>query len=130
MNWERLTEFNTPDVGRRIAQALAADRFGLAVTGGFSESVPQVKALALAPDATAEAVTATRENLISRRYPLTRAVYAYFNRRPDTPLEAAVGGFLRYVLSHEGQQDVADGADYLPLSPDTARQQLRKLDGN
>jgi len=99
------------------------------VTGGFSEPVPQVKALAIALDATAEAVAATRETLVSRRYPLTRAVYAYFNRRPDAPLDAAVGGFLRYVLSHEGQQDVAGGADYLPLSPETAHQQLRKLDG-
>ena len=127
LNWERLTEFNTADVGRRIALALAADRFGLAVTGGFTESAPQVKALPLAPDASAEAVAATRENLVSRRYPLTRAVYAYFNRRPDAPLAAAAGGFLRYVLSHEVQQDIARGADYLPLSPETARQQLRKL---
>ncbi len=130
LNWERLTEFNTADAGRRIAQAVAADRFGLAVTGGIGESVPQVKALALAGDAAGEAVEATRETLVSRRYPLTRAVCAYFNRRPDAPLDAAVGGFLRYVLSHEGQQDVAGGADYLPLSLETVRREQRRLDGN
>jgi phosphate transport system substrate-binding protein len=127
MNWEHLTEFNTPDAGDRILAAVAGDRFGLAMTGASGESVPQVKALALARGSGDEAVAATRESLISCRYPLTRAVYGYFNRRPDGPLEAGLGGFLRHALSREGQQPVA-GSDYLPLSPDTAREQLRKLE--
>ncbi len=127
MNWEHLTEFNTPDAGNRILAAVAEDRFGLAVTGASGESVPQVKALALARDGGDAAIAATRESLISRRYPLTRAVYGYFNRRPDGPLDAGLSGFLRYALSREGQQDVA-GVDYLPLGPDTAREQLQKVE--
>jgi phosphate transport system substrate-binding protein len=130
MNWEHLTEFKTPDAGGRILAALAADRLGLAVTGGPSGCVPQVKALALARGAGDEAVAATRENLISRRYPLTRSVYAYFNRRPDEPVGATLGEFLRYVLGQSGQQDVAAGEHYLPLSPETAGQQLQKLARN
>ena len=35
--------------------------------------------------------------------------------------------FLRYVLSRQGQQDVADEGGYLPLTPSVAREQLRKL---
>lgn len=35
--------------------------------------------------------------------------------------------FLRYVVSPEGQRDVVESTDYLPLSPQTARQQLKKL---
>jgi phosphate transport system substrate-binding protein len=128
MNWERFTEFKEPDAGRKILAALAADEAGLAVTGGSSEFVPQVKALALARDAGDEAVAASRESLISRNYPLTRAVYAYFNRPPGAPLDVRLNPFLRYVLSQEVQRDVVHGADYLPLSLQTARQQLQKLE--
>jgi phosphate transport system substrate-binding protein len=128
MNWEHLTEFKTYDCGRRILQALGADRFGLAVTGWPSESMPQVKTLALARSAGDEFLSATRESLISRRYPLTRAVHAYFNRRPERPVDFVIGGFLRYILSREGQQAISDGADYLPLSAQIADSQLRKLD--
>jgi phosphate transport system substrate-binding protein len=128
MNWEHLTEFKTPDAGRRILARLAADRFGLAVAGGSDDSVPQAKALALARGAGEEYVRATRESLISRRYPLARAVYAYFKRRPCAPMDGRVGAFLRYVLSRERQQDISNGADYLPLSPAMAFQQLQKLE--
>jgi phosphate transport system substrate-binding protein len=128
MNWEHLTEFKEPDAGHRILEALAADKAGLAVAGASSDSVPQVKALTLARDAGDAAVAASRETLISRSYPLTRALYAYFNRRPSNPVAASLNEFLRYVLSQEGQQDAVEGTGYLPLSPQTARQQLQKLE--
>jgi phosphate transport system substrate-binding protein len=127
MNWEHLTEFKEPDAGRRILEALAADKAGLAVAGAPSESVPQVKALALARAPGDEAIAASRESLISRSYPLTRALYACFNRPPTTSLAAGLNEFLRYVLSQEGQQ-AFDGTGYLPLSPQIARQQLQELE--
>jgi phosphate transport system substrate-binding protein len=127
MNWEHFTEFKGLDARHRILAALAADPAGLAVTGGSSEFVPQVKALALARDAGHEAVAASRESLISRSYPLTRAVYAYFNRPPDAPMDARLKAFLRYLLSEEAQRDVVESNDYLPLSSESRRQQLQKL---
>jgi len=36
--------------------------------------------------------------------------------------------FLRYILSRQGQQDVAAEGDYLPLTPQVLRQQLENLD--
>jgi phosphate transport system substrate-binding protein len=128
MNWEHLTEFKEPNAGRRILEALAADKAGLAVAGAPGESVPQVKALALARAPGDEAIAASRESLISRRYPLTRALYACFNRPPSTSLAAGLNEFLRYVLSQEGQQDAVEGTGYLPLSPQSARQQLQELE--
>jgi phosphate transport system substrate-binding protein len=128
MNWERLTEFKEPHAGRRILEALAADKAGLAVAGASNESVPSVKALALARDPREEAVAASRESLISCSYPLTRALYAYFKRPPNTSLAAGLNEFLRYIVSQEGQRDVVEDTDYLPLSPQTARQQLKKLE--
>jgi phosphate transport system substrate-binding protein len=128
MNWEHFTEFKGLDARHSILAALAADPAGLAVTGGSSEFVPQVKVLALACDSGHDAVTPSLESLISRSYPLTRAVYACFNRRPDTPLDTRLGAFLRYILSDEGQEDVVQSKDYLPLNPQIRREQLQKLE--
>ncbi len=129
LNWDRMTEFKdtsagSHDAGERILAALAGDRFGLAVASGPAPA--GVKALALAPAEGAPAVGATAENLASRRYPLARAAFAYYNRRPDTLLDAPVAEFLRYVLGPEGQKDVASGA-YLMLEVANAREQSEKL---
>jgi phosphate transport system substrate-binding protein len=71
-----------------------------------------------------------------RTYPLSRPVYIYFS--PDTPggepadpkVDPKVREFLRYILSREGQQDVAREGDYLPLTPKLAREQLKVLEQN
>jgi phosphate transport system substrate-binding protein len=98
------------------------------VTGASSEFLPQVKVLALALHPGAEAIAPSRESLISRSYPLTRAVYAYFNRPPDSPLDARLKAFLRYILSDEAQRDVVQSNDYLPLSSQIRAEQLQKLE--
>ncbi len=36
--------------------------------------------------------------------------------------------FLRYVLSRQGQQEVARDGGYLPLTPELVRAQLDKLE--
>ena len=36
--------------------------------------------------------------------------------------------FLRYILSRQGQEDVARAGDYLPLTPGVVQAQRRKLD--
>jgi phosphate transport system substrate-binding protein len=131
--WERLTEFRDSeplrtdrhDAGTSMLQALARDRYGLAVASG--PAVAGVRALALAPVQNAQATTATRANLVSRRYPLGRPVFAYFNRKPDTPLDAPVAAFLRYVVSAEGQRAVDERSGYLPLDAAAAGAQAKGL---
>jgi phosphate transport system substrate-binding protein len=118
MNWEALTEFTdsadarTPhDASRQIIAALAGDRYGIAVTNlGFPDD--RVKPLPLAIDAATAPVPATRDTVLAREYPLTRAVTACCNWPPGVPPDLAVSEFLRFVLSEEGQQDQGDG--YLP----------------
>ena len=36
--------------------------------------------------------------------------------------------FIRYILSREGQQDVASDGSYLPLTAAVVREQSRKLE--
>lgn len=90
--------------------------------------MPQVKALAIAATDGGPYVFPTRETVQNRTYPLTRSVYMFLNRAPGKPLSPQVKEFMRFVLSHRGQEDVARLGSYLPLTPAFAREQLKKLD--
>ena len=133
MNWTQLTEFcdtavpleRTHDAGRLVLAALAKDRYGLGVASlGFTQA--GVRLLPIVVDGTP--VAATRENLVSRRYPLTRSATAYLNRKPGTATDPLVAEFLRYVLSREGQREAVEASAYLPLTAELATEQVRRLD--
>lgn len=133
LEWDRVREFSDSggivagkhDESAQLLQALARDPFGLGVTGRPSAAPPGVKELAMSRDDTY--VTATRESLIARTYPLTRVLNAYVNRKPGMAIDSRVGEFLRYVLSRQGQQAVHGADDFLPLSPSDARRQMEKI---
>ena len=118
---------------KAMMEALNQDPYGIAYTA-LCYQTPQTKVIALAADATAPAVAPTRESVASRAYPLARPVYIYF--APDTPggepidpkVNSGAREFLRYILSRQGQQDVADEGDFLPLSARAIRAQLQKLE--
>ena len=114
-----------------MMETLGRDPLGIAYTG-LGDQTAQTKPLALATNAAGPFVVPTRESVALRTYPLARPVYIYF--APDTPggesvaqVDPKVQEFFRYILSRQGQQDVAGEGGYLPLTPDVAREQLRKL---
>ncbi len=118
---------------KRMMEVLGNDPAGIAYTG-LCYQTPQTKALALAENSTGPYVLPTRESVTLRTYPLARPVYLYF--APDTPggepadpkVDPKVREFLRYILSRQGQADVAGEGDYLPLTVGVAQAQLDKLD--
>ena len=128
MNWTQLREFadtaaplhRTHDAGRQIIAALAQDRFGLAVASLDCATGP-VRPVPLT-------VAATRDTVISREYPLSRAVIACYNHKPRSPADPLVREFLGYILSPAGQLAVTDDNGYLPLSAGLAAGQLAKLE--
>lgn len=86
----------------------------------------QVRALALtAADGAAVAIDAP--NVRSGRYPLSRALYVYYNRIPQRTLPALRTAFLTYTLSSEGQAIVAEEG-FIPLSADEADAQRLQLE--
>ena len=115
------------DHGQRILDALAQDPLGIAVSN-LRYLCPRVKPLALASRDGEPYYEATKQNLVERKYPLTRVIPAFFNRAPGQPLDPKVKEFLRYLLSLEGQQDIVRDRNYLPLSQRVIREQLKKLD--
>ncbi|HEX4803333.1 MAG TPA: substrate-binding domain-containing protein [Myxococcaceae bacterium] len=112
----------------QIVSAVAEDKYAI----GFNlmrvvEKEPRVKALAIAASDDGPYVMPTRETMYRRSYPLSNAVYIYINRPPGKPISPRVKEFLAYILSREGQQSVVDDGMYLPLNPETAREQREKL---
>jgi phosphate transport system substrate-binding protein len=114
------------DHGQQILDALARDRYGIAVSN-VRYAGPQVKPLALGLAPEGPFYPATRQTLIERSYPLTRTIPAVVDRPPGMPLDPRVREFLRYLLSREGQEAINRDGRYLPLSPAFAAEQYRKL---
>jgi phosphate transport system substrate-binding protein len=101
---------------KQIADALAKDRFGLAV---MTLPAPGLKAIALAAD-DATPTLPTAKAIVAGTYPLARTVYVYANRKPKSPVTARVAAFLAYIVSPEGQAMVARTGGYLPMSDELA----------
>jgi phosphate transport system substrate-binding protein len=88
---------------------------------------PNVKPLALAVRPEGPYYQATKETLIAHQYPLARTIPAVIDRPPGMPIDPKVREFLRYLLSREGQEVVNQDGRYLPLSPQLAALQRKKL---
>ena len=106
-----------------VVQAVTSSLNGIGYSGiGYRTS--GVRAVPLARSDNSEAFEATAANTKDRSYPLTRFLFIYVNRRPDSPLPPLETEFLKFVLSREGQMIVQkDG--YIPLSPRQALGELR-----
>ena len=82
-----------------VVQAVASSLNGIGYSGiGYITS--GVKALSLSADGS-EAVAATAENALSGDYPLSRYLYVYVNKKPDTSLSPIEQEFLKLVLSRD-----------------------------
>ncbi len=110
--------------GAQITEALQRDRSGIAYAS-LADQTPDIKPVALAAGDTREFVPLTRENVASKKYPLTRSVY--ISVEPGQLADPKVWEFLCFVLSREGQQVVQREGGYLPLTLEEAALQQQKL---
>jgi len=114
-----------PGNGAVIA-AVATQRNAIGYAGaGYVNAL--VKPLAVARDDASDAFPPDAREIASARYPLTRALYLYVNRKPDRALSALPAAFVEYALSAQGQQllpragFVALGEDELVAQRDALR---------
>ncbi len=110
----------------QIADAIKDDPAGI----GFSCIAfvsDKTKAVSIRKDDAGAAIALTIETVHDRTYPLADESYLYLDRVPGKPVEPKLREFLRYVLSREGQSDVARDGKYLPLTADIVREQLKQL---
>jgi phosphate transport system substrate-binding protein len=87
-----------------------------------------VRVLPLAAKAGARYVTPSPQTFFDGSYPMHNGAYLYLNRVPGKPLSTRDKEFVRFVLSREGQQIVAESRIFIPLSPAQAEAELKKLD--
>jgi phosphate transport system substrate-binding protein len=111
------------------ARMEAVARDDAAITyGSLASAPPGLKAVPLAATADSEAVALTAASVAARTYPLTRVVTLVLNRAPGAPIDPKTKEFLRYVLSAEGQAEVARDGRYVPLSAASVRAELKKIE--
>jgi phosphate transport system substrate-binding protein len=89
---------------------------------------PNVKVLPLSEKAGGPYYMPTVENVYTHKYPLSRYVYIYINKKPGVPLEPKVKEFLKLVLSKQGQEVVASERVYIPLMTSVVLEELKKLE--
>jgi phosphate transport system substrate-binding protein len=96
-----------------VVQSVTSSLNGIGYSGiGYKTS--GVKAVALAEKEGKPFVDATPENALDGKYPLTRYLYVYVNKKPNEPLAPLELEFVKMMLSQTGQKDVIkDG--YIPL---------------
>ncbi|RMI15346.1 MAG: phosphate ABC transporter substrate-binding protein [Calditrichaeota bacterium] len=109
-----------------VVQGVTEDKFAIGYSGiGYKTS--GVKALALSKKKGGTCYEGSYENVVNRKYPLSRYLYIYIVKNPNKPLDPLVREFLKYVLSYEGQQIVVkDG--YLPLPYEVVMEERAKLE--
>jgi phosphate transport system substrate-binding protein len=108
-----------------VVQGVTGDRYAMGYSGiGYKTS--GVKVLPLAEKDGGAFSSGSYEDVVSKRYPLSRFLFMYVNKAPGKPLDPLVKEFLRFVLSREGQEVVVkDG--YLPLTGELVKQELAKI---
>lgn len=97
-----------------IARRVAADKGAIGYTG-LSAIDSEVKMVPLSVDPAGPFLTPSYENVARAAYPLSRVLYLNTNAKPGTGLDPALGEFLKFILSREGQAVVRLQGIYLPL---------------
>jgi phosphate transport system substrate-binding protein len=113
-------EMRGEPVSSSIVQAVGASPNAIGFASYFYASARTRSVLISSGEG--EAVAPTQEHVLSGRYPLSRRLYVYVNKRADTPLPTATLEFLRYVCSRAGQQVAARDGNY-PLDAKLVREE-------
>ena len=107
-----------------VVQGIASDLTGIGYSGiGYKTADVRTVPLGMAEG---EFFDATYDNCISGDYPLARFLYVYINNDPNKPLGTLTREFLKFVISKDGQQIVAN-AGYFPLTADQAAEFSERL---
>jgi phosphate transport system substrate-binding protein len=87
-----------------------------------------VKVLPLAAHAGGPFIAPSAQTFFDGSYPLHNGAYLYLNKVPGKPLPPLEREFVRFVLSREGQQIIAESRLFVPLNAEQAQAELKKLD--
>jgi phosphate transport system substrate-binding protein len=108
-----------------VVQSVSSSMNGIGYSGiGYKTS--GVRAVPLTKKAGGEFIDATPENAVSGKYPLSRFLYVYVNKKPNNELAPLDKEFIRLILSKQGQEVVIkDG--YIPLPAKVVEKYLQAI---
>jgi phosphate transport system substrate-binding protein len=114
---------------RGLNDDLKKDRYGIAyIASPVGANLPaECKLLEVSETPDGPAYAYTIDNIRNRKYPLYDEVYAYIDAKPGQPIDPKVREYLRFIVSREGQMEIARDGKYLPLTAEVSRAQLKKL---
>ena len=109
-----------------VVQGVTNDRYGIGYSGiGYRTS--GVKVVPLSETDNGPVSSGSYQDVVDKKYPLSRFLFLYVNKGPGKPLDPLVREFVKLVLSREGQEVVVkDG--YLPLTPGIVREETARLE--
>jgi phosphate transport system substrate-binding protein len=100
------------EISEQVVDSVGNDPSGIGYSGiGWKTS--QVRTVPVGSTA-GNFLEPSYRNSLDGSYPLARFLYIYVNQKPGQPLDKLTGEFIRYVLSHEGQEAVVQ-AKFFPL---------------
>jgi phosphate transport system substrate-binding protein len=108
-----------------VVQGVATDKYAIGYSG-IGYKTADVRAVPLCKKTGEAFVEALPDNGYSGDYPMSRFLFVYVNLKPGTQLDPVRKEFVLYMLSRQGQEDVAR-ADFLPLPAAVAKEQLAKV---
>lgn len=113
-----------------VVQSVSASINGIGYSGmGYKTSGVKALAISHKKKTGGKLIAATTENALKKgkeKYPLSRYLYVYVNKKPNQPLAPLEMEFIKLVLSKVGQEIVVkDG--YIPLPAKVAAKYLKKL---
>lgn len=117
-------EVNEQPGSASVVQSVASSINSIGYSGvGYQVSKARLVPIAIEGS---DYIAATRENILSGQYPLSRYLYLYVNKNPLKPLATNDAEFLKFIFSKQGQKGVEkDG--YVSLSTELAESQLKKV---
>jgi len=108
-----------------LAEAVSTDVAGIAI-GPLAAWYDTNKTLAVTPYRGNVPRFPSQDMVTSSMYPMPRLYYAYLNRAPGKPVDAAVGEALNFILAQEGQ-DLAAEVGLMPGPAEFISMALKRL---
>ncbi|MEY3018666.1 MAG: hypothetical protein RL336_1801 [Pseudomonadota bacterium] len=121
-----LNDVNEQPGSASVVQSVSTSINGIGYSG-MGYRTASVRPLAVSTSADQPFVEATSDNAVDSLYPLSRYLYVYVNKSPETGLAPLEAEFIRFILSKQGQEIVLkDG--YVPLPKRVIDRVLKSLD--
>ena len=109
----------------RVVQGVASDRFAIGYSG-IGYKTDGVRTIPLALYSGGPCYDTSAEATLSGKYPFTRYLRIYLNKKPTQPLDPLRAEFIKYILSKDGQTQTEKGGFY-PITNEIREEELKRF---